>query len=132
LAEFVREDLEIAKREAHTPHHTLREGVLTERHRQDQSGRPIIEFYSKSGPSVWMDQFKDPMIKMVSGGSKGILTPDHPRPPTYSFNRTQMLPELVALQKQSSYQDSAEYKIAEAYRAVGKEPPADLLKQLAK
>ena len=39
LAEFVREDLNIAKAEVERPHYSLKEGVLTERHRQDASGR---------------------------------------------------------------------------------------------
>ena len=123
LAEFVKGDLEIAKAEVERPNHTLKEGVLTERHREDASGRPSIEFYSKSGPSVWMNQFMGDEVKYVSGGSSGILNPDKPRPPTHSFMKHQTMPELVALQRRAAYQDSAEYKIAEAYKAVGLPPP---------
>jgi hypothetical protein len=131
LAEFVREDLNIARAEVDRPNYSLKEGVLTERHRQDASGREIVEFYSKSGPSLWMNQFKGDEIRYVSGGSQGILDPDKPRPPTHSFMKSQALPELRALQRQAAYQDSAEYKIAEAYRAVGKTPP-DMKKALSR
>ncbi len=129
LAAFVQEDLAIARQEAERPFHTLREGVLTERRRPDQSGREIIEFYSKSGPSVWMDTFKDPVISYVACGSKGFATPDNPPSNRYSFNRSQTNPELVALQERAAYMDSAEYKVAQAYRAVGLEPPENVLQQ---
>ena len=119
LAEFVKQDLEIAKAEVERPHYTLKEGVLTERHREDASGRSITEFYSKSGPSVWMNQFMDTEVKYVSGGSAGILDPDKPRPSTHSFMKSQALPELRELQRQAAYRDSAEYKIIEAYKASG-------------
>jgi hypothetical protein len=131
LAEFVREDLNIAKAEVERPNYSLKEGVLTERHRQDASGREIIEFYSKSGPSLWMKQFMGDEVKYVSGGSQGILDPDKPRPPMHSFMKSQALPELRALQRQAAYHDSAEYKIAQAYKAVGKEPP-DMKKVLGR
>lgn len=123
LAEFVKGDLEIAKAEVERPNYSLKEGVMTERHRQDASGREIIEFYSKSGPSLWMNQFMGDEVKYVSGGSQGILNPDKPRPPVHSFMKHQTMPELVALQRRAAYQDLAEYKIAQAYKAVGKEPP---------
>jgi hypothetical protein len=131
LAAFVNEDLEIAKQEALIPKYTLREGVLTERRRADQSGREFIEFYSASGPSIWMDQFADPVLKYVTGGSNGIANDTDRRPPNeYSFIKRNTNPELVALQKQAAYQDSAEFKVKEAYRQVGKEPPPDVLKML--
>lgn len=131
LAEFVKEDLEIARQEADTPHYTLKEGVLTERHRTDRSGREVTEFYSKSGPSVWMKQFWGNEVKYVSGGSKGILDPDKPRPPVHNFLKSQSAPELIELQRRVEYQDSAEFKIIEAYKAAGKVPPADVLKKIA-
>jgi hypothetical protein len=130
LAEFVKEDLEIARQEVITPNHTLKEGVLTERRRADQSGREFIEFFSKSGPGIWMKQFADPVARYVSGGSKGILTTDNSRPPVYNFEKTRNNPELVALQREAAYQNSAEYKVIKAYRDVGQEPPANVLEKL--
>jgi hypothetical protein len=131
LAEFVRQDLEIAKAEVERPHYTLKEGVLTERHVPDASGREITKFYSKSGPSVWMDTFKDPVMRYVSGGSNGILDPDKSRPPVHNFIKTRTTPELVEMRRLEAYHDSAEYKIAEAYKAVGL-PPPDMKKDLSK
>ena len=131
LAEFVREDLEIARKEALIPNYTLKEGVLTERRRADQSGREFIEFYSKSGPSVWMDQFADPVLKFVTGGSNGIANDTDRRPLNeYSFLKRHTNPDLVALQKRADYADSAEFRVIEAYRKAGKEPPADVLRQI--
>ena len=127
LATFVKEDLEIARKEAETPNYTLEEGILTERRRADRSGREVTEFYSKSGPSVWMRAFTGDEVKYVSGGSQGILDPDKPRPPTHSFMKHQTLPELRALQRMQAYQDSAEAKVISAYKAVGKVPPDDVL-----
>jgi hypothetical protein len=132
LAQFVAEDLEIAKAEVERPHHTLKEGVLTERHRVDRSGRPFIEFYSASGPSVWMDSFKPPVMKYVSGGSQGITTPDTPQSPTHDFRKSRTVPELVELQRLAAYRDSAEYKLSEMYKAAGKTPPDELMKSLLK
>lgn len=129
LAEFVREDLEIARQEAHTPNYTLKEGVLTERHRADASGREITEFYSKSGPSVWMNAFADPVSRHVSGGSQGILDPDKPRPSHHNFLKSQTTPELIQLQRRAAYMDSAEYKIIEAYKKSGL-PIPDVKKML--
>jgi hypothetical protein len=130
LAEFVRQDLEIAKSEVQRPNYTLKEGVLTERHKEDASGRPITEFYSKSGPSIWMKQFMPSEVKYVSGGSNGILDPDKPRPSTHSFMRTQTTPELIEMRRLAAYHDSAEAKVIAAYKAVGKEPPDDVMKKV--
>jgi hypothetical protein len=130
LAEFVRGDLEIAKAEIEHPNYTLRADVLTERHIEDASGRPITKFYSKSGPSIWMDSFKDPVMRYVSGGSLGILDPDKPRPPTHNFLKSLTAPELIEMRRLEAHQDSAEYKIAQAYKAVGKVPPDDVLAKL--
>ena len=129
LAEFVRADLEIARQEAHTPNYTLKPGVLTEKKRPDASGREISEFYSKSGPSVWMSQFTDPVERYVSGGSNGFLDPDKPRPSHHNFLKSQSTPELVQMQRMATYRDSAEYKIIEAYRKSGL-PPPDVKKML--
>jgi hypothetical protein len=131
LAEFVREDLQIAKAEVERPHYTLKEDVLTERHVADASGREITKFYSKSGPSVWMKQFMPPEVKYISGGSNGILDPDKPRPPTHSFMKSQTAPELIELRRLEAYHDSAEYKIAAAYKSAGL-PPPDMKKVLSK
>jgi hypothetical protein len=130
LAAFVSEDLEIAKQEVIRPHHSLKEGVWTERRRHDASGRDIIEFYSKSGPSLWMDVFAEHTMKYVTGGTKGIATPDNPPPNEYSFIKRNNNPDLIRLQRQAEYNDSAEAKVIEAYRTAGKEPPADVLKQI--
>ena len=66
-----------------------------------------------------LDLFKDPVERYVSGGSTGILDPDKPRAPTHNFLKSQTAPELIALQHQAAYQDSAEYKIIEAYKSAG-------------
>jgi hypothetical protein len=129
LAEFVRQDLEIARQEVERPNYTLKEGVLTERRKSDESGREFIEFYSKSGPSIWMKDFEPPTVAYVSCGSQGFATPDTPRSDRYSFHKGQTVPELVAIQQRADYEDSAEYKIAEAYRAVGLEPPENAMQQ---
>jgi hypothetical protein len=130
LAEFVKQDLEIAKAEVERPHYTLKEGVLTERHREDASGREITEFYSKSGPSIWMNAFADPVQRFVSGGSNGILDPDKPRQPTHNFLKSQTTPELIQMRRLEAYRDSAEYKIIQAYKASGL-PVPDVKKLLA-
>jgi hypothetical protein len=122
LAEYVKQDLEIARQEAHTPHYTLKEGVLLERRRQDQSGRETTEFYGR--PSVWMDDFKEPVTKYVSGGSQGIMTTDKPRPPTHNFMKSSTVPELIELQKQIAYRQSPEYNILQAYQDAGLSPPS--------
>ena len=45
--------------------------------------------------------------------------------------KSQTAPELVELQRRLAYEDSAEYKIIEAYKASGKVPPDDVLKKIA-
>ena len=91
LAELVRGDLDIARAEVERPNYTLKEGVLTERRRADRSGREVTEFYSKSGPSVWMRAFTGDEIKYVSGGSQGIL--DLLRPPRFPPREARVRPE---------------------------------------
>jgi hypothetical protein len=130
LAEFVRQDLQIAKAEVERPHYTLKEGVLTERHVEDASGRPITKFYSKSGPSVWMRQFMPAEDRYVSGGSQGILDPDKPRPPTHNFLKSRTAPELIEMRRLEAHQDSAEAKVIAAYKAVGKTVPDSVLEKL--
>ncbi len=131
LAEIVREDLEIAKQEAHTPQYTLKPGILTERKRQDASGREYTEFYSASGPSVWMNDFADPIVRYVSGGSKGFASPDNPAPNDYSFLKTQTNPELVEIKRRAAYLDSAAAKVIQAYKDAGKTVPDDVLTQIS-
>jgi hypothetical protein len=121
LAEVAREDLAIAKAEIERPHHSLRPGEVREVTKVDRSGRPAIEFYSLDGPSFWMKEFMDPVVRLVSGGSRGIATTD--RSGYYSFNKLQTNPELQAMVKHAEYMDSAEYKIAKAYTDAGLEAP---------
>jgi hypothetical protein len=128
LAEFVRQDLDIARQEIEHPRYSLKPGELREVVKTDRAGREVKEFYSLSGPSIWMDQFKDPMAKYVSGGSKGIAT--GPTSDYYNFDKANIVPEYVALQERAAYQDSTEYKLIQAYRDVGKEPPPELLEKI--
>jgi hypothetical protein len=119
LTEFVRQDLQIAAAEAHTPNHSLKDGELREVIKEDGSGRPIYEFYSKTGPSTWMDSFKEPVMRYVSGGSKGIRTPDSPKQNTYNFIKSQTSPEIAEMRRQAAYADSPEARIIKAYREAG-------------
>jgi hypothetical protein len=74
LAEFVRQDLDIARQEIERPKYSLKPGELREVVKTDRAGREIKEFYSdeQTGVKPWMEQFKSPVIKYVSGGSAGI------------------------------------------------------------
>lgn len=123
LAEIVRQDLEFARQEIETPNHSLRPDELRAVEKIDRSGRAITEFYSKRGPSIWMDEFKGDTIRMVSGGSAGILTDEHRGSGWHDFTKAN-LPEVREIARIMAYQDSAEYKIAKAYRDAGKELPA--------
>ena len=127
LAEFVRQDLEIAEAEAERPHYSLKPGELREVVKIDRAGREIKEFYSDEATGVkpWMDQFKPQVIKYVSGGSQGIATGQ--TSDYYSFDKAQIVPEYVALQERAAYQDSAEFKIIKAYADAGKVPPEEVL-----
>jgi len=125
LAEIAREDLQYAKAEIERPNHSLRPDELREVIKTDRAGHQISEFYSKRGPSIWMDQFKGDTIRMVSGGSAGILTDEARGSYYHDFTKTN-LPEIREMARLKTYHDSAEYKIAKAYRDVGKEPPAAL------
>jgi hypothetical protein len=133
LAEFVRQDLEIARQEIEHPRYSLKPGELREVVKTDRSGRPIHEFYSDeaTGTKPWLDAFKPAVIKYVSGGSKGIATNDDPTG-HYHFNKSEIIPELVELQRQAAFADSAEGKIIAAYASVGKTPPDEVLAQLKK
>jgi hypothetical protein len=119
LTEFVRQDLDIARSEINHPNHSLKPGELREVIKEDASGRPYYEFYSKSGPSVWMDSFKEPVMRYVSGGSKGIRTPDSPKQNTYNFIKSQTSPEIAEMRRQAAYADSPEARIIKAYRDAG-------------
>jgi hypothetical protein len=66
-----------------------------------------------------MDQFKNPTIKYVSGGSKGIATKDRPISPTHNFMQSDTIPELIELQRRNTYNDSAEARLIKAYRDAG-------------
>jgi hypothetical protein len=109
----------------------LKPGELREVKRADVSGREFGEFYSDEATGVgpWFNQFKDPVVKFVSGGSAGIVT----EPASgYSFRKSETVPELALLQRQAAYMDSAEYKVIKAYAEAGKEPPPELLAKLRK
>jgi hypothetical protein len=97
--------------------------------KHDHSGREVHEFYSDEATGVkpWMDMFKPQLIKYVSGGSAGIATPDNPPSPVYHFHKADLLPELIELQRQAAYQDSAEFRVKEAYALAGKEVPEEVL-----
>jgi hypothetical protein len=131
LAQFVRDDLEIARAEIDRPRFSLKPGELREVIKKDRSGREIHEFYSdeQTGVGPWFSQFKQPMVKHVSGGSKGINTEGSNE---YHFNKSETVPELVALRKIQAYTDSAEYRIVKAYADVGKAPPDEVLAKLRK
>jgi hypothetical protein len=126
-AEMLRVDLDQARQEIERPFHSLKDGEIREVIRLDDGGRPVHTWHSRTeGPSFWMDQFAPPMRCYVSGGSDGIATPRHLPPEGYVFDKSD-LPEYVELRRLAAYQDSAEFKIIEAYAAAGKEPPPEVL-----
>ena len=128
LAEVAREDLAIAKAEIEHPRHSLKPGETRQVTKTDRSGRPFVEFFNNDGPGFWMNTFKDPLIRQISGGSRGIATED--RSGFYDFRKSEIVPELRETQRRAAYMDSAEYKIAEAYKQAGLPPPdmAELLR----
>ena len=130
LAEIVKADLEIAKAEIDRPRYSLKPGELREVIKTDQGGHQISEFYSDEATGVkpWFDQFKPQEIKLVSGGSAGIATPDNPPASTYNFRKSQVLPEVVALLKRVADQDTPENRIAAAFKAAGMVPTDQLRK----
>jgi hypothetical protein len=127
LAEWVKQDLAIAEAEAERPRYSLKPGELREVVKTDRAGREVKEFYSdeQTGTKPWMEQFKNPVVKYVSGGSAGIATENPSN--HYSFDKADMIPELIELQRRAAYVDSAEGRLIEAYRQVGKEPPEEAL-----
>jgi hypothetical protein len=129
LAEVVREDLDIARQEIERPKYSLKPGELREVIKHDHSGREVHEFYSdaETGVSPWLDAFKPQLIKYVSGGSQGIATTDNPPSSMYHFHKQDILPELMELQRQAAYLDSAEYRVRKVYEDIGKEVPEEVL-----
>jgi hypothetical protein len=77
-----------------------------------------------------MDQFKPQLVRYVSGGSEGIATPDNPPSSMYHFHKQDILPELIELQRQAAYLDSAEYRVRKVYEDIGKEVPEEVLAQV--
>jgi hypothetical protein len=132
LAEFVKQDLEIARQEIERPHYSLKPGELREVVKTCRAGREIHEFYSDeaTGTKPWLDAFKDPIVRYVSGGSQGIATTDNPPSSMYHFHKHEIIPELIELQRQAAYQDSAEYKLIKAYADVGKVAPEEILAKI--
>ena len=118
--------------EAERPHYSLRPGELREVIKQDASGRNVHEFYSdaQTGVKPWLDQFKPPLIKYVSGGSAGIATPDSQPSPMYHFAKHEILPEILALKEQAAYLNLAEYRVRKVYEDIGQEPPKSVLAQV--
>ena len=131
LAEWVKQDLAISEAEAERPRFSLKPGELREVVKHDQSGRPYYEFFSDehTGVGPWFNAFKPQVAKYVSGGSAGIS--DSP-PNGYSFNKAQMTPEIIELQRRAAYLESTEYKIIKAYADAGKVPPESVLASLRK
>ena len=129
LAEIVKQDLEIARQEIEHPKYSLRPGELREVIKHDHSGREVHEFYSdaETGVSPWFNQFKDPLVRYVSGGSQGFATPDNPPSSMYHFHKAEIVPELIELQRQAAYLDSAEYRVRKVYEDIGKEVPDEVL-----
>jgi hypothetical protein len=126
LAAVVEGDIEALRQEGLTPRRSLKPYELREVVRTDASGRETREFYGEH-PSVWMDAFKPPLVKFVSGGSQGIATPDSPQlRQGYTFSKDD-LPEIQALRRQQAYADSAEFKVIKAYADAGKTPPPEVL-----
>ena len=70
LALEARIDLDDLEQETIRPLHSLRDDELSAVTKTDRSGRPMTEFYSRRGPSVWMDAFADPVRRYVSGRMK--------------------------------------------------------------
>jgi hypothetical protein len=130
LAEFVRQDLEIARQEIEHPHHSLKPGELREVVKVDRGGREVKEFYSDEATGVkpWFNQFKSPLVKYVSGGSAGISSSPAAE---YSFDKSH-LPEFAELQRREEYKNSAEFKVIEAYALAGKEVPNEVLEKIRK
>jgi hypothetical protein len=126
LVNIARQDLENARKEIERPRHSLKPGETREVHKVDRSGRTITEFYNaEDSPSFWMDEFKDPLVRIVSGGSAGInQNPSN----FYSFDKSH-LPEIQAAQRRIDYENSPEGKRAKAFRDMGVEPPAELLQR---
>jgi hypothetical protein len=124
LARVFKDDLAIADAEIEKPNHSLKNGEVREVIRTDDSGRPITEFYSKMGPSFWMDQFKGDTVRTVSGGLKGFATEENKGNGIYRFDKSNTNPELRAIIAEAHRQDSVEYKIAKAYTDAGLPPPS--------
>jgi hypothetical protein len=45
----------------------------------------------------------------------------------YHFHKHEVLPELIELQRQAAYQNSAEYRVRNVYEDIGKEVPEEVL-----
>ena len=127
LAEIARQDLAHAKAEIEKPNHSLRPGEVREVIKTDRAGHQISEFHTKRGPSFWMNDFADPVVRYVSGGSKGIATED--RSGTYKFDNSD-LPELREAARQMEYRESAEFKVQRAYAEAGLAAPAEVLAKI--
>jgi hypothetical protein len=124
LAVVARDDLDFARKEIEHPNHSLKDGEVREVVKQDESGRPITYFYSKQGPSFWMDQFKHGTVKTVSGGLNGFATEENKGNGWYRFDKCNTNPELRAIIAEAHRMDSTEYKIARAYIEAGLPSPS--------
>jgi hypothetical protein len=59
-------DLDNLQQETIRPLRSLRDDEWRAVTKTDRSGRSMTEFYSRRGPSVWMDAFADPVRRYVS------------------------------------------------------------------
>jgi hypothetical protein len=116
--------LAIAKAEIDHPNHSLRPNEVREITKIDRAGRPVTEFHTKLGPMFWMQQFTDPLISLVSGGSAGIGRDVNMG--CVRFDKSNYVPEAIALKRQAEYEASSEYRIKQVYVENGLVPPSDL------
>jgi hypothetical protein len=129
-AEWIKQGVDIARAEIDHPRYSLKPGELREVVKIDRAGREVKEFYSDEATGVkpWFNQFKGPVVKYVSTGSQGIAT-ENPSA-YYSFDKANIVPEYVELQRRAAFADSAEGKLIAAYAAVDKIPPEEILAKI--
>jgi hypothetical protein len=70
-----------------------------------------------------MDQFKSPLISMVSFGVAGVGREVNSG--RYRFDKSNFVPEYIAAKRQAEYEASSEYRIKQVYVEAGLVPPSD-------